>query len=116
MAFTTFQTSHLCDGQFLYTIFFRKLFVYFSIVFVILDFNIGFFVTIDTPTHCQWGELRHYFHGFNWPMACLAFDTAHCYVLRVIEISKIWQVMNANPFYWLLRSGIALTIPSDGVV
>src|SRR5437660_364389 len=59
-------------------------------------------VAVNAPTHRQFRVLAYYGHAvLNGAMACLTLQFAYYYVLRVIEISKIRQVVNTGPFHGL---------------
>src|SRR5262245_44752733 len=57
-------------------------------------------VTIQTPLHLQRLSLRHDCHLINLPVAGRAAH-AFVYVNRMIEISKVGQIVDPHPFHWL---------------
>ena len=118
MTLTTFQTSHLGNGQFFNSVFLGQFIMNLSIIFIILDLDVGFSVTIDTPSHGQGGVLIHDLHFLNRPMASLTFYTPHLDVLGVIEIYKVRQVVNSYPFhrFGIARVGLIIFIPTNSIV
>ena len=57
-------------------------------------------MTLQTPFHLQGRSLRHDRHLIDATMTGRATD-AFVYMNRVIEVSEVGQVMDANPFQWL---------------
>ena len=92
MTLTTFQTSHLGNGQLFNAIFFGQFVVNFGIIFIVFDLDVGFSMTIDTPTHAQSRILINNFHLFYRSVTCLALQPTNNNVLSVVLEGNIDQV------------------------
>src|ERR1700687_963265 len=57
-------------------------------------------MTLQTPFHLQRRRLRHDRHLIDATMTGRATD-AFVHMNRVIKVSEVGQVMDANPFQWL---------------
>ena len=99
MALTALDTAHL---SFCHFTTFSQQFVHsfhFFVVSVAFIIDLGTFVALYTPFHCQRRILIHFLHRLNRTVAGSTFNFSNSYVLRVVEVSEIGQVVNTYPLY-----------------
>src|SRR4051812_2858611 len=65
---------------------------------IVLKLNLCSTMTIDTPTHTQFGKLVCYTHLLNFTVAGLTLNFTSFYVLRVVEVNMVRKVVNSIPF------------------
>ena len=97
MTFGTLQTTDVLYFQGFLAIAFIVQGYQSVVVFVTGGIHVGFPVTVDTPAHRQGRALLYHFHLLDLTVALLALHATHVYVLRVVEISQVWQVMHPYP-------------------
>src|SRR5882724_810995 len=72
----------------------------------IREIDLGSTVTIDTPAHAQLGELLHFVHFRDGPVAGLALYFTGAGMLCVAEENVVRQIMDLYPFHRLAGLGI----------
>ena len=118
VALTAFESAHLSRRQLVDTILLGQFRVNFGVILVALHFDIGLSVAIHAPPHGQRRELLHEFIFLNRSVTGLTLDSGNGNVLRVVEVSKIRQVVDAHPFNRLRFACVFLScfVPPYGII
>ena len=67
----------------------------------IIEINLAFAVTVNTPSHTQIRELSYFRHFLNISVTGLAILLTHLDMLAMIEINVIGKIVDFNPLNWL---------------